>query len=348
MTLARLAAWREAGGTGASYPVGMARSPFTLAALAAAAVPGLEIARVGRVAADDCDAAAITDAEGRSFLVRIPRSKDADTRVRAELAGLAALTTGARDRLPFAVLEPRGAVSYGPTRAVVTDFPYGATVSVRELGERTALGAAVGAAVAAVHSLPATVVTDAGLPVSGPADSKRRAAAVFERAEATKLLPAAVEGRWLAALDDADLWQFQPTVVGGFDVNAFLTEDDEVVTVTGWHGLAIGDPASDLAFLAQDERAADAVLGGYARVRGGGDRRLRGRAAFFSELELARWLLHGWDLRSPEILDDAVDMLTTLAERVHGHRSARIEEPTAPVLTVTEVEDLLEQTRKAV
>ena len=41
-------------------------------------------------------------------------------------------------------------------------------------------------------------------------------------------------------------------------------------------------------------------------------------------------------------------MAETLAERVHGHRSARIEEPTAPVLTVTEVEDLLEQTRKAV
>jgi len=326
----------------------MARSPFTLAALAAAAVPGLEIARAGHVAVEDYDAAAISGADGQEFLVRIPRSKDADTRIRAELAGLAALTAGARSRLPFAVLEPKGAVSYGPTRAIVTDFPYGSPVHVHELGERPALGAAVGAAIAAVHALPATVVTDAGLPVTGPADSKRRAAGVFERAEATKLLPAAVEGRWLAALDDADLWQFQPTVIGGFDANAFFADGDEVVTVTGWHGLAIGDPASDLAFLAQDERAADVVLGGYAHVRGAGDRRLRGRAAFFSELELARWLIHGWELRSTEIIDDAVDMLTTLAERVHGHRSARIEEPTAPVLTVTEVEDLLEQTRKAV
>jgi len=326
----------------------MARSPFTLAALAAAAVPGIEIARVGRFPDEDYDAAALTTADDRALLVRIPRSKDADTRIRAELAGLAALTNGARARLPFAVLEPRGAVSYGPTRAIVTDFPHGAPVDVHELGERPALGAAVGAAIAAVHALPATVVTDAGLPVTGPSDSKRHATAIFERAEATKLLPAAVEARWLAALDDADLWQFQPTVVGGFEASAFLADGDEIVTVVGWHGLSVGDPASDLAFLAQDERAADAVLARYARVQGAGDRRLRGRAAFFSELELARWLLHGWDLRSTEIIDDAVDMLTTLAERVHGHRSARIEEPTAPVLTVTEVEDLLEQTRKAV
>ena len=58
----------------------MARSPFTLAALAAAAVPGLEIARAGHVAVEDYDAAAISGADGQEFLVRIPRSKDADTR----------------------------------------------------------------------------------------------------------------------------------------------------------------------------------------------------------------------------------------------------------------------------
>jgi len=326
----------------------MARSPFTLAALATAAVPGLEIVRVGRVADDDYDAAAIGAADGRELLVRLPRSKDADTRIRAELTALAALTAGARSRLPFAVLEACGAASFGPTRAIITDFPYGQAARVHELGERAALGASVGAAIAAVHALPATVVTDAGLPVAGPAESRQQASTVFERAEATGMLPAAVEARWVAALDDADLWQFQPTVIGGFDAGSFLADGDEVVTVTGWHGLSIGDPASDLAFLAQDDLAADRVFDGYARVRGAGDRRLRGRAAFFSELELARWLLHGWDGRSTEIIDDAVDMLTTLAERIHGHRSARIEEPTAPVLTVSEVEDLLEQTRKAV
>lgn len=326
----------------------MARSPFTLAALAAAAVPGLEVEHAGRISDPDYDAAVVRGTDGRDLLIRLPRTKLADSRIRGELASLAALTAGARARLPFAVVEHVGAVNYGPTRAIVTDFPYGSPVRVNELGDRPALGASVGLAIASVHALPATVVTDAGLPVAAPADSKRDAANVVERAEGTAMLPAAVASRWLAALDDTDLWQFQPTVVGGFDVSAFHVEDDEVVTVTGWQGLSIGDPATDLAWLAQDEHATDAVLSGYAKIGGVGDRRLRGRAAFFSELELARWLLHGWDTKSTAIVDDAVDMLTTLAERVHGRRSARIEEPTAPVLTVGEVEDLLEQTKRAV
>lgn len=326
----------------------MARSPFTLAALAAAAVPGLTVVGVAPMRDDDFDAAIAATSDGRELLIRLPRSRQADTRIRAELAGLAALTVGARARLPFDVLTPIGAVSFGPTRAVVTDCPVGGRLRIADLGEHERLGAAVGRAIAATHDLPSTVVTDAGLPIGGPAESKRQAGAIFARAEATGLLPAAVQARWLAALDDTDLWQFQPTVLGGFDADAFHISGDAVSTVTGWHGLSIGDPASDLAWLAQDERAADAVFAGYAAVSQTGDRRLRGRAAFFSELELARWLLHGQDQRDQAILDDAVDMLTTLAERVHGHRTARIEEPTGQVLTVGEVEDLLEQTRKAV
>ena len=327
---------------------GMARSPFTLAALAAAAVPCLTAAGVAPLRVDDFDAAVVSTTDGRELLVRLPRSRQADTRIRAELAGLAALTSGARSRLPFDVLRPEGAVAYGPTRAVVTNHPDGVPVGLDDLAGRERLGAAIGRAIAETHRLPSTVVTDAGLPVAGPAESQRLAASIVSRAEATGLLPAVVEARWRAALDDAELWQFQPTVVGGFDAESFHVDGDEVVTVTGWHGLSIGDPASDLAWLSQDERAADAVFAGYAAVIGGGDRRLRGRAAFFAELELARWLLHGQDLRDQAIVDDAVDMLTTLAERVHGRRTARIEAQTAPVLTLGEVEDLLEQTRRAV
>lgn len=326
----------------------MARSPFTLAALAAAAVPGLLVAGVAPLRDEEFDAAFVSASDGREFLVRLPRSRQADTRIRAELGGLAALTAGARSRLPFAVLNPAGAVTYGPTRAVVTDCPTGAPLDVADLAEHPRLAASVGRAIAATHGLPSTVVTDAGLPITSPAESKRQASSIFARAEATGVLPAAVQSRWLSAIDDTDLWQFQPTVIGGFDAESFHVDGDEVTTVTGWHQLSIGDPASDLAWLSQNEQAADPCFAGYAAIVGGGDRRLRGRATFYSELELARWLLHGDELRDQSIVDDAVDLLTTLAERVHGQRTARIEEPTAPVLTLGEVEDLLEHTRKAV
>jgi len=326
----------------------MARSPFTLAALAAAAVPGLTVAGVAPQRDSDFDAATVSAADGRELLVRLPRTREADTRIRAELLGLGALTEGARARLPFSVLRLLGSASFGPTRAIVTDCPGGAPLELGELGRHDRLGAAVGRAIAATHRLPATVVTDAGLPSSGPAESRRRAAEVVARAEATALLPEVVRARWTAAIEDAELWQFQPTVIGGFDADSFHVDGDEVTTVTGWHGLSIGDPASDLAWLSQDARAADAVFSAYGEIVGQGDRRLRGRAALFAELELARWLLHGQDLRDQSIVDDAVDMLTTLAERIHGERTARIEDPTAPVLTIDEVEDLLEHTRKAV
>src|SRR5690606_15220485 len=115
-------AWAD-GAVATPTLTGMARSPFTLAALAAAAVPGLTAVGVTPLRDEDFDAAVVSAADGRELLVRLPRSRETDTRIRAELAGLAALTAGARSRLPFAVLTPEGAATYGPTRAVVTDYP---------------------------------------------------------------------------------------------------------------------------------------------------------------------------------------------------------------------------------
>jgi len=66
----------------------MARSAFTLAALASAAVPGLEVDHAGQVADPDYDAAVLGGADGRAWLVRVPRTRSADTRLRAELARL--------------------------------------------------------------------------------------------------------------------------------------------------------------------------------------------------------------------------------------------------------------------
>ena len=78
----------------------------------------------------------------------------------------------------------------------------------------------------------------------------------------------------------------------------------------------------------------------YNEARGGADRQVRQRAMLYSELELAKWLLHGTELRSTEIVDDAVDLLTSLADSVrrdvmhpigaadhadHGRRRGRVD-----------------------
>lgn len=323
----------------------MARSAITLAALACAAVPGLEVARAGLIPDPDLDAAVLTGTDDREWLVRIPRTRSADSRLRAELDAIAALTHGARSRLPFAVTTLAGRAKVGPTFSAVTEHLPGTALPPGEIPvEPDGLGFRIGLAIGAVQLLPLTVVADAGLPMSGPAESRRAAIGILERTLATGLLPIAVEGRWRHAIDDADLWQFQARVVGGFDSSSFLAGGDEVVAVQGWQGLAVGDPATDLKWVVQTERVADAVFAGYWSAVGIADRRVRHRAALLSELDLGRWLLHGVETKETEIVDDAVELLTNLAERVHGDMSARIDNPTAPVLTINEVEDLLEQT----
>jgi len=328
----------------------MARSPLTLAAVAAAAVPGLEATHVGLLDEPDFDAAAITGADGRHWRIRVPRNQRAETDLGAELVALAALTPGARARLPFDVVEVAGQQRFGPTRAVVTTYPYGDRVRLADIPTAPdGLGAAIGRAIGAIHALPTAVVTEAGLRVSGPGEARRSAVSVLDRTVATGLLPAAVQARWEQAIDDADLWQFQPVVTGGgLDGDSFRAQGTDVVSVDGWKGLSIGDPAVDLKWVVQSERVADAVFAGYAAVAGTGDRRLRHRSALLSELDLGRWLLHGIEEQRTDIVDDAVELLTTLAERVHGDLSARIDAPTAPVLTLTEVEDLLDRAQQAV
>ncbi|MBO9577509.1 MAG: macrolide 2'-phosphotransferase [Microbacteriaceae bacterium] len=323
----------------------MARSAFTLAALASAAVPGLDVRQAAPLADPDFDAAVLGGADGRDWLVRVPRTKSADRRLESELRALAALTPGARARLPFAVTSLAGRTKAGPTFVAVTErFPGEAVPATAIPVEPEGLGYGIGQAIGAVHLLPPTIVADAALPMSGPAESRRAAIGVLDRTVATGMLPVAVQARWQHAIDDADLWQFQARVVGGFDSSSFLAVEDTVVALEGWHGLAIGDPAEDFKWAVQTERVADAVFSGYWSTAGTGDRRLRHRAALLSELDLGRWLLHGVESKATDVVDDAVELLTNLAERIHGDMSARIDSPTAPVLTVDEVEDLLDRT----
>lgn len=329
----------------------MARSPLTLAALAVAAIPGLEVASAAALADDpEYDSAIIETKDERHLLVRVPRSRSAEERLSKEMLAAQALTPGARSRLGFAAPAFVGRARVAPTFAAVMEYPYGESVPLAQIPiEPEGLGYRIGRAIAEIHALPSTVVTDAGLPVGGPHEARRAAESVLERVIATGLLPLAVRGRWEAAIADADLWQFQPAVVGGgFDSSSFLSHGDVVLSVVGWQGLSIGDPASDLSWVSQNERVADAVFSGYQSVAGSGDRRLRHRAAFLSEIAVGRWLLHGIESKDTDIVDDAVEMLTTLAERIHGDMSARIEQQTAPVLTVDEVEDLLDRAQKAV
>lgn len=290
----------------------MVSIPFTLAALATSAVPGLVVFGVREHRDDENFAEAIVASEDAELLVRVPRSQAAEVQQSAELLGLAALTEGSRSRLPFQVPETLGMTRAGETRAVVSTLLEGGRFSAEDLADDAILVQSIAEALAAIHDLPLSVAQQGGLPVRSAQDLRLRATRLIDRARATRMLPETVQRRWEHAAESAELWDFSPVMVhGSLDAGQMRVEDDRITAVLGWSELALGDPASDLSWLlAAGSDVLDAVLARYAQRRNTGSlAHLRTRAALYHELEVARWLLQGVEAHDRSIVDDAVGML---------------------------------------
>ena len=93
-----------------------------------------------------------------------------------------------RARLPFDVTVYAGQAPVDGTRAVVSEFVAGTPVTLA--GIDLALAESIGRAIAAVHALPTSLVTDAGLPTQSSVDAHRATLALVDRAAATSLVPA--------------------------------------------------------------------------------------------------------------------------------------------------------------
>jgi aminoglycoside phosphotransferase (APT) family kinase protein len=327
----------------------MARSHLTLAALATSAVAGLEAAgalSIGSGAHGDFEAAIVTGADGAHWVIRIPTSERAEAEQSADLVALRALSTGIRGRLPFAVSTFAGQTPVGGTRAVVYAFVHGSKIALADIPAGEGLATSIGRAIAAIHSLPTSFVADAGLPVLSAVEVLRANIAIMDRAAATGLVPGALLGRWESAAEDSALWQFAPTVVNGsLSADSILVDGPEVSGILGWQNLSVGDPARDLFWLLGSPRdgVADSAIDAYQLARGSSDRQLERRARLYSELELAKWLLHGAQERSTEIVDDAVAMLHGLADRVQNDLGATLSHNTMPIMAVDEVEAMLDR-----
>ncbi|MDQ1556801.1 MAG: macrolide phosphotransferase, partial [Actinomycetota bacterium] len=172
----------------------------------------------------------------------------------------------------------------------------------------------------------------------------RSSITIMDRAAATGLVPGALLARWESATEESKLWQFAPTVINGsLSADSFLSANDQVTGILGWHDLRVGDPARDLFWLlgSTGENVSETGFDAYNAVRGGGDRQVRQRAMLYAELEIAKWLLHGTETRATEIVDDAVEMLHGLLDSVHNDIMNPIGVQTMPTMAVDEVEALL-------
>ena len=322
------------------------RSPLTLAALATSAIAGLDVTQASAIGGTggDVDSALLSTRDGRTLVIRAPRTAAAESEQSADLVAIRALSDGVRARLPFGVPRMLGQAPIDGTRAIVSEFVDGAPLSLA--GITPGIAASIGQAVAAIHALPTSVVADVGLPQLRAIDVMREAVTTLDRAAATGLVPAALLRRWEGAAEDSALWQFTPAVINGsMSASSFLVVGDSVTGLLGWARLQVGDPARDLFWMlgSSDPNVPETAFDAYHQARGIHDRQVGRRAVFAAELELARWLLHGTEQRSTEIVDDAVGMLHALLDRVSGDLTNPLSSEPTPSTGLDEVAELLER-----
>jgi hypothetical protein len=314
----------------------MARSPFTLAAAVAAALPSAVATGVRTLtSAGDgrFDSAVVSLASGEEVSIRVANDDVAAQELAAEAVALRALTPGARTLLPFLAPAYLGATMVDDARALVTYFMPGYQVDAGDVPAGPGLAPAMGQALAALHALPAHVIHDSGLPVRSAVESREELRAIVDRAAATGRVPARLIVRWRNAAEDDELWRFESRVnLGGAQATSFIISDDVEGTPTvgamiSWHGLCIADPAADLAWLSRAPQAGADVFQAYqAASPRGSDPAILLRARLRAELEFARWLLHGQDLHREDILEEATELLDALAESIREDDLAFISE----------------------
>jgi len=318
-----------------------------LAALATVAVPGLDVVatRPPQKVTADYEWCGGRAAAGRHWVVQAPVHAAAATALDAEVEVLRALASAVRaGHLPFEVAVPEGSA---PTRegwrAIVNRELPGRELELDALTPGPGPTASLGRAIAAIHELDPGLIADAGLPVYDAASYRARRLAEFDDAARTGLVPPVLLARWERALEDIALWRFSACPVhGDLAPENILVKNGHISAITNWSNAHVGDPSEDLAWLyaAAPEQSLDTLEEAYAMARSERpDPHLVGRALLYSELAVARWLLHGVRIGNPEIIRDAESMLAELARQVAD--SAPIGQYT-PTVQEWEVEGSLE------
>lgn len=306
----------------------MSHHTLMLAAQATAAVGGLELVKTIPHTHPGFSAALAWDSAGSAWLIELPETDETESLHRDRIQAARAIGEGLRTRLPFRVPRVAGTtVVQGRTLAVWEWLPGG---RIRGATPPPATAADIGKTLAALHDNPASTLYDQGRPVAQATESMREATQIVDRAAQTTLLPKALLRRWEAAYEDHTLWQFEPTIIhGSLHVGAFLLEKDSVVAITGWRGVAVSDPAKDLAWMSHpDVRSAmEPARTAYLNARSSADARLVQRARFWAELDVASHLLYGIRVRSEEIVDRATDRINELHDRISGDLEHVITEP---------------------
>ncbi|WP_170307505.1 phosphotransferase [Janibacter terrae] len=277
------------------------RGPLQLAALASAAVPGLDPDSVEGVVTDAShpfEVAFVQDDEHRRWVIRSPRTPAASAQLEQSAALLALLAR--RLTMPVPAVKGWVALPEGG-RAAVTTYLTGRMVDLESIAPGTKLAAGLGRALAHLHSLDRRIYEEAGVPVYDADAYRARRLAELDRAAATGRVPTGLLTRWERTLEDVSLWRFTTTPThGAIGPSTILAtpddgEEPDVKGFLGWEHAQVADPADDLAALvgALHPETLDTVLEAYAHARvERPDRHLQRRARLVHEMQLVRSMMH--------------------------------------------------------
>jgi aminoglycoside phosphotransferase (APT) family kinase protein len=296
----------------------MGKPSLILAALAADALPGLHFVKVQNQTRDDAAIAVelLTTDDDRLILLKSPLDSLASTDLGTEVRALQILKNVS---LPFSISTYLGKTSPKAIRtALAFEYVPGNPTDLTRLRLDDQLVTSIGQALSAIHSIPTSLVSDAGLPEYEPAERVRIMVAEFDRAMDTgKVHPDLLE-RWQTALFDVNLFKYRPTVIHGFMESDFLlSQGDVVVGVIEWGQLSVDDPALDISFLyyEAEPNLAEAVILAYEGSTKA-DRNLRQRAQLHYELTFANDLLESIAGGDEGEIEEAVAAITWLHEKL--------------------------------
>lgn len=296
----------------------MGRPALILAALAADAASGKKFRHFRRSdQGPDLDALQLFDESGEGFELIVPAGVAGIAEQAQLMAGLRAISQVAAT-LPFAVPKLVGQTTDNDLPVILLTMLDGQSPDLSKYAPGE-FSRSIGEALAAIHSLDPSVVTDALLPeydASGVLQSK---VADVDAAAATGKVPPSLLGRWEEALEDVGLFRFHPSVIHGSisDQNVFV-QNASIAGIAGWSALSISDPAEDLKYVAGGALPStfeDALLN-YRAKRPGADENIAQRATLYSEIELASWLNHCIQLGDQYLISEAQAMLEDLAQQL--------------------------------
>ncbi|WP_131333600.1 phosphotransferase [Schaalia vaccimaxillae] len=315
-----------------------AKTPLELAALATAAVPGLQVA--GLKPPQYCDevmsVTGLIDRQGNRWTVSCPHDTVGGLDIDAQ-SGVLDHLAKARDakRIPFDVPRIHGSTRTPEgDRVIVHQDLGGRNMQDFDFEDHHVLPASLGRALAALHNLPKSVYTLLDLPSYSASECRERQLALLDEAAAQVLIPANLWDRWEAALEDLSLWRFQSVPVhADLQDKAIIVDNGAVTAMTGFSSAHVGDPAQDIAWILarSTEEFLEGFSNAYTRDRNGVDLQLFVRAQLLSELAIVRWLVHGLHAEDRSIVEEARQMLSELSQDLGEDQLVTPQAPIAPL-----------------